>query len=149
MAVLRRAKDLNAPEAVGGSIWVETEYVPTLEAAAESPRPSTGGSERDVPAPPSAGRTPELAAADSLQWNEKVLGGAIRRLFDEAGVKPQGSHTLHLLRGTFATNVLRSGGDLESLRALLGHADLRTTSLYLTATSESLRRAVSGLQLPG
>lgn len=86
--------------------------------------------------------------ADSLQWNEKVLGGTIRRLFDAAGVEPRGSHTLHLCRSTFATNVLQSGGDLESLRALLGHADLKTTSVYLTSTDASLRRAVSGLRLP-
>ncbi len=59
---------------------------------------------------------------------------------------PDSRHTLHRLRGTFATTVLRSGGDLESLRELLGHSVLSITAGYLSATSDSKRRAVDGLR---
>lgn len=37
----------------------------------------------------------------------------------------------HLLRHTFATNYLVDGGDLETLRLILGHSDLQVTSMYL------------------
>ena len=37
----------------------------------------------------------------------------------------------HLLRHTFATNYLCDGGDLETLRLILGHSDLQVTSMYL------------------
>lgn len=37
----------------------------------------------------------------------------------------------HLLRHTFATNYLCDGGDLETLRLILGHSDLQITSMYL------------------
>ena len=37
----------------------------------------------------------------------------------------------HLLRHTFATAFVLQGGDLESLRLLLGHEDIQTTSIYL------------------
>lgn len=37
----------------------------------------------------------------------------------------------HLLRHTFATAFMLQGGDLETLRLLLGHEDIQTTSIYL------------------
>lgn len=37
----------------------------------------------------------------------------------------------HLLRHTFATAFILQGGDLETLRLLLGHEDIQTTSIYL------------------
>jgi integrase len=82
------------------------------------------------------------------QWCMKQLSQIVKQVFVEAGVYRKGQHTLHRLRSTYATRVLRTGGDLESLRAILGHADLATTSLYLSASSESKRHAIAGLDLP-
>jgi integrase len=48
----------------------------------------------------------------------------------------------HDLRHTFATRVLQRGGDIKTVSALLGHADIATTAKYLHATDRSKRRAV-------
>ena len=77
------------------------------------------------------------------QWVRGVLTQELRRLFEAAGVPRVGPHHLHKLRGTFAVRVLEGGGSLESLREILGHADLRSTAVYLAATDAAKRRAVS------
>lgn len=44
----------------------------------------------------------------------------------------------HKWRHTFATNFLRKGGDLETLRMLMGHTSLKTTQKYLHLTKENI-----------
>ena len=53
-----------------------------------------------------------------------------RRLFARAGIKGRkvGPHTL---RHTFATAYYRSGGKLPQLQEIMGHADLKTTMIYV------------------
>ena len=78
------------------------------------------------------------------QWVRGVLAQELRRLFHAADIPPLGRHHLHKLRATFATRVLEGGGTLEALRQLLGHADIRTTAVYLEATDQARRNAVLG-----
>jgi integrase/recombinase XerC len=44
----------------------------------------------------------------------------------------------HLLRHTFATSWLRNGGDVETLRCILGHADYRMVQRYLHLREEDI-----------
>jgi integrase len=46
------------------------------------------------------------------------------------------------LRHTFATRLLRAGADLETVRVLMGHADIATTARYLHTDAETKKRAV-------
>ena len=96
---------------------------------------------------PRAYRRRVAPQSPGVQWCRRHLGADSRKLFPTADVDDGGPHTLHRLRpGTFATTVLRAGGDLESLRELLGHSVLAITAGYLSATSQSKRRAVDHLR---
>ena len=47
----------------------------------------------------------------------------------------------HRWRHTFATNFLKNGGDLETLRMLMGHSSLKTTQRYLHLKKEDISQA--------
>ena len=53
--------------------------------------------------------------------------------------------TPHVLRHTFAKNLVDSGVGLEKVAALLGHSNLNTTRIYITPNQKDLEQAVERL----
>ena len=69
----------------------------------------------------------------------KILWEACRQAAQRAGInKPVRPH---LLRHSFATHLLEGGADLPTVQALLGHADLKPTSIYLHLSERHLKAA--------
>lgn len=48
----------------------------------------------------------------------------------------------HMLRHTFATLMLEGGADIFSISKMMGHSDIKTTTIYLSVTTGQLQREV-------
>lgn len=82
-----------------------------------------------------------LASSGLTKLGNNGLYKLFKRHLHRCGIEKQGI-TLHSVRHTFATRVLRKSKDLVSVQKLLGHRSIDTTSIYLHITDEDMRRAV-------
>lgn len=72
----------------------------------------------------------------------KDLNRMFRRTVERSGIH-RDHVTLHTLRHTFATLLLKKGVDVRTLQRLLGHASIETTALYLHLETDDLRGALA------
>lgn len=103
-----------------------------------------GGKQRMVPIMPEIARAvddylqicpfattldgPLFYGARGKKLNPRIVQGLMQKMRGYLGL-PQ-SATPHALRHSFATHLLKGGGDLRMIQELLGHASLSTTQKY-------------------
>jgi len=83
-----------------------------------------------------------FVASDGTQLTKEPLTTSglnqiMRRRCRDAGVEPK-DRLCHIWRHTFAKAYVRDGGDLETLRRMLGHATLDTVRIYLGFKTEEI-----------
>ncbi len=90
---------------------------------------------------------PEFFTSLSRNCGFGVCG--LKRLIDRMK-EASGIHfSSHSLRHTFATLMLEGGCDIYSLSKMMGHADIKTTTIYLAASAEHLREQMRRHPLNG
>lgn len=78
----------------------------------------------------------------SLNRNMGLTDIGIRRLVGKIRQASGLKFTIHKLRHTFATLMLEGGCDIYSLAKMMGHSDIRTTTIYLAASVDHLRKQI-------
>ena len=79
----------------------------------------------------------------SLNRNVGLTQTGLKRLVIKMQDASKVKFTIHKLRHTFATLMLEGGCDIYSLSRMLGHNDIKTTTIYLAASAEHLRSQIT------
>lgn len=78
----------------------------------------------------------------SLSRDDKMGESAIKRLVHKLRSKSGIHFYPHLLRHTFATLMLEGGCNLYALSKMMGHSDIKTTTIYLGASKAHLQEQI-------
>ena len=79
----------------------------------------------------------------SSNRNGGFTDSGLKRLTDKLKKASKLDLTIHKLRHTYAPLMLEGGCDIFSLSKMMGHSDIKTTTIYLSATAEHLRSQVT------
>lgn len=72
---------------------------------------------------------------------EQVMNRMLKKIADKLGIQKE--VTFHWARHTFATRFLRHGGRLEVLQKLMGHANIKSTMIYVHVDTDRMRNEIN------
>ena len=75
---------------------------------------------------------------DSLRITSRSVERIVKQYAINSGISKK--VTPHVIRHSFATDLLRNGADLRSVQMLLGHANINTTQIYTHVTDSELKK---------
>jgi site-specific recombinase XerD len=78
-----------------------------------------------------------LDKKDSIRLTPRSVERIVKHYAIKAGISKK--VTPHVIRHSFATDLLSNGADLRSVQALLGHANITTTQVYTHVTDKHLK----------
>jgi integrase/recombinase XerD len=85
-------------------------------------------------------RSPLFLNAVGRRLRSQTFRKRLRALSKRLGIEPH--LTPHRFRHSAATLLIEEGTDIRMVQAMLGHASLRTTEIYVRVSNHALRRAL-------
>jgi len=74
---------------------------------------------------------------DSLRLTPRSVERLVKQYAIKAGISKK--VTPHIIRHSFATDLLQNGADIRSVQAMLGHSNIQTTQVYTHVTDKQLK----------
>jgi site-specific recombinase XerD len=83
----------------------------------------------------------QIGRGSSKKKEKRLTSRSIERIVKYYAIKAgiMKKVTPHVIRHSFATDLLQNGADLRSVQALLGHAHIATTQIYTHVTDKHLK----------
>ncbi len=79
------------------------------------------------------------------QYSERSVGEVVKQLAAKAGIDNKRIYT-HLMRHTSATHMVEAGTDINLIQKLLGHSNVKTTSIYCHISHNHISKIQSPLE---
>lgn len=78
-----------------------------------------------------------ISKQENLRLTNRTIQRIIQKYASKSGILKK--ITPHVLRHSFATDLLQNGADIRSVQALLGHNSINTTQIYTHVTNQRLK----------
>jgi site-specific recombinase XerD len=78
-----------------------------------------------------------MVKEESVRLTPRSVERVLNKYAERAGIAKK--CTPHVIRHSFATDLLYNGADLRTVQMMLGHASIATTQIYTNVTNKFLR----------
>jgi len=83
------------------------------------------------------GKVDPTTPSEKMRLTPRSIERIVRHYAAKAGISRK--VTPHIIRHSFATDLLQNGADIRSVQVMLGHANIATTQIYTHVTDKQLR----------